>query len=87
AFLATYQKVSLYDGKNLGVLSPKKFFDLFRMEGDTPKLTYRGQGLPAEEPDFVNRTLGYYSAAAYWFDNNYLRAELTYPPRMNKRIE
>lgn len=73
AFLGTYQKVGLFDGQNLAVLSPKRYIELYHLENGAPKLTFRGQNEPSLLGELVRSTLAYYSSAAYWFDNHLLK--------------
>jgi phosphoglycerol transferase MdoB-like AlkP superfamily enzyme len=84
AFLGTYQKVGLWQGKQLTVLAPNKKFEVSVVNGETAEPAKEiGPEVALDGP--MRETIGYYQTASDWFREKRLKESRRESTKKNRR--
>lgn len=87
AFIGTYQKVGLWQGNRIVLLSPNHRVEIGDMNGEMVenlKEFHQDNGKKISDPNLLD-TIGYYQSASFYFRENLLKEGLHFPETVNRR--
>jgi len=89
AFLATYQKVGLWQNGKLILLSPTRKIEVFSVDGETatPQSSFTAKSGESKFDSDVEATIGYYETASDWFTEKLLKEDSITGKGTNLRSE